>query len=306
MTPTADDLPPAAAQSLTSTGLTLSPLAWGMWRLCGTDIAAADRLVRAALDAGITLLDTADIYGPDNGEAFGAAEALLGEVLARDPALRARMVLASKGGIVIGVPYDSSAAYIEAACEASLRRLRTDCLDLYQIHRPDQLTHPAELAGVLDRLRQAGKIRAAGVSNYTVAQTRALAAHMAFPLASLQPEFSALTITPLEDGVLDYAQETGAAVLAWSPLGGGRLAGAGHDARSRAVIEALDRVAATQGTTRTACALAWVLAHPARPIPIIGSQTPSRIAEATAALSVRFSRADWYAVLTASRQEVLP
>ena len=106
------------ARLLGASGIQSSPLAWGMWRFKGTDLRAADVLVRAALDHGFSLLDTADIYGPDNGEAFGAAEELLGRVLEAAPALRQRFVLATKGGIVPGVPYDSSAGYLIRACDA--------------------------------------------------------------------------------------------------------------------------------------------------------------------------------------------
>jgi predicted oxidoreductase len=106
--------------------------------------------------------------------------------------------------------------------------------------------------------------------------------------------------------VLDQAIEQRMAVLAWSPLGGGRLAGVGEDPRARAVIEALDRIAMRDSVTRTAVAIAWVLAHPSRPITIIGTQRADRFLEAARALEVRLTRADWYAVLTASRQEKLP
>ena len=228
------------ADPVAAGGLVLSRLGWGMWRLRGGDPQTALRLAEAALEAGMTLFDTADIYGPDNGEPFGAAEALFGEALAADPSLRGRIVLASKGGIVMGVPYDSSAAYLIEACEASLRRLRTDVIDLYQIHRPDLLAHPAEVAAALDRLRRDGKIREAGTSNHTSAQTAALAAHLPFKLASIQPELSALAISALEDGVLDLAMTLGAAVLAWSPLAQGRLAQASGDERAARVIPALE------------------------------------------------------------------
>ncbi|MGL6043192.1 MAG: aldo/keto reductase, partial [Sandaracinobacteroides sp.] len=134
---------------LGATGIEVSSLAWGMWRFKGADVGHATGLVRAALDAGITLFDTADIYGPDNGEPFGASEALLGRVFAADPGLRGKLVLASKGGIRMGVPYDSSAAYIEQAVDASLKRLGLDQIDLWQIHRPDLLAHPAETAEAL-------------------------------------------------------------------------------------------------------------------------------------------------------------
>lgn len=298
--------PPQASRRLGQTGLHVSPLAWGMWRFRGTDVAASTALVHAALAAGMTLFDTADIYGPDNGEAFGAAEALLGRVFAAAPDLRRRMVLATKGGIEMGTPYNASAAYIVAACEASLTRLGVDRIDLYQIHRPDSLAHPAELAAALARLREQGKIAEAGVSNYSAAQTRALAAHLPFPLASLQPQFSPLVIDALADGVLDLAQEKGYGVLAWSPLAGGRLGGAGEDARAGAVIAVLDRLAAAQGVARAAIAYAWIMAHPAGVIPIIGSQRADRIAEAQAALRVRLTRAEWYEILTAARGEKLP
>ena len=292
---------------LGKSGIEVAPLAWGMWRFRGVDVAAARRLVEAALDAGMDLLDTADVYGPDNGEPFGAAEALLGRVLAEAPGLRDRFVLATKGGIRLGVPYDSSADYLVEACEASLRRLGVERVDLYQIHRPDTLAHPAEVAGAFERLHAAGKVRAFGVSNHTAAQTAALQAHLPFPLATIQPEFSALAIAPLSDGVLDQALERNLGVLAWSPLGGGRLgAETPAEPRARAVAEALDAVARPLGVPRSAAAYAWILAHPARPIPIVGSQTPERIAEAARALEVSFTRAQWYAVLTAARGEPLP
>lgn len=287
-------------------GLTSGPLGWGMWRLKGGDAQAALRLAETALELGWTLFDTADIYGPDNGEPFGAAEALLGAALRLQPSVRDRIVLASKGGIDPPKPYDSSADYLVRACEASLARLGVETIDLYQIHRPDILTHPAEVAAALDRLRQSGKIREAGVSNHTAAQTAALMAHLPFKLASIQPELSALAIDAIFDGVLDQAMERTLAVLAWSPLAQGRLAGDGATDRERAVIAALDRIAAAQGASRTAAALAWVLAHPARPIAIVGSQTPQRLREAAKATSVRFSREEWYSVLVAARGAPMP
>jgi aryl-alcohol dehydrogenase-like predicted oxidoreductase len=277
-----------------------------MWRFRGDDLVAARARVDAALEIGCTLFDTADIYGPDNGEPFGAAEALLGRLFATDKALRGRMVLATKGGIIPPTPYNSSAAYLVDACEASLRRLGVDTIDLYQIHRPDLLAHPAEVASAFDRLRSAGKIREVGVSNHTAEQTRALMAHLPFPLASVQPEFSALAYAPLEDGVLDLAMEAGLGVLAWSPLGQGRLGRVGADETSRRVIAVLDAIAHREGVSRTAVAYAWVLQHPSRPVVLIGTQTPERIREAAEAYRASLTREDWYAVLVAARGEPMP
>lgn len=296
---------PAQQRPLYPGGPTVSGLAWGMWRFKGDDIVAAAARIRAALDVGITLFDTADIYGPDNGEPFGAAEALLGRVLAAEPGLKAKMVIATKGGISMGVPYDSSAAYLTSAIDASLSRMGVDHVALWQIHRPDLLTHPAEIGEALQRAVKAGKVGAVGVSNFTPWQTEALAAHLGLPLVSTQPEFSPLAIAPLSDGVLDQAIARGLTVLAWSPLGGGRLADP-QDERARAVAAALDIQAEAYGVSRAAAAYSWILAHPARPIPIIGAQTPSRIAEAPDAYKPRWTRADWYRVLVAARGEALP
>jgi predicted oxidoreductase len=292
-------------RALGKSGLTVAPLAWGMWRFRGEDVKAARTLVETALEAGMDLLDTADIYGPDNGEPFGAAEELLGKVLAEAPALRDRFVLATKGGIEMGTPYNSSPAYLTAAVEASLKRMGVERIELWQIHRPDHLAHPAQIAATFETLRAQGKVAEFGVSNHTAAQVAALQAHLSFPLASIQPEFSALAIEPLYDGVLDQALELGLAVLAWSPLGGGRLA-APKDDRSNAVADELAKVAERAGVSVTAAAYGWIMAHPTGAIPIVGSQQPARIVEAAQALSFTFTRPEWYAVLTAARGAPLP
>ncbi len=297
--------PSPESRALGKSGLRVSPIAWGMWRFAGDDVKVARERVEAALEVGITLFDTADIYGPDNGEPFGAAEALLGRVYAEDGSLRGKMVLASKGGIVIGTPYDSSEAYIASAIDASLRRLGVDHIDLWQVHRPDILTHPAELARALESAKAAGKIGAIGISNFTVAQTQALIAHLDVPLDSIQPELSALSLTPIEDGSLDLAMAEDLSVLAWSPLGGGRLLKPSSE-RERAVAAALQAEADAQDATLEAAALSWIMAHPARPIPIVGSQNPARIRASADVYKVKWTRAAWYKVLVASRGEPLP
>lgn len=294
-----------ARRALGKSGLTVSPLAWGMWRFKGADVKAARALVEAALDSGMDLLDTADIYGPDNGEPFGASELLLGKVLAEAPGLRDRFTLATKGGIEMGVPYNSSPEYLTSAVEASLTRLGVERVELWQIHRPDHLAHPAEIARTFETLRAQGKVAEFGVSNHTAAQVAALQAHLPFPLVSTQPEFSPLAIEPLYDGVLDQAVERNLAVLAWSPLGGGRLASP-QDDRSKAVAAELAKVAERAGVSVTAAAYGWIMAHPARPIPIVGSQQVARIREAAQALTFTYTRPEWYAVLTAARGVPLP
>lgn len=303
-----NELPlPPAFRPLGSSGIAVSPLAWGMWRLAedGRSVADAAKLVHAALDAGITFLDTADIYGFDGQAGFGDAEVLLGEVFAAEPALRDRVVLATKGGILQPLPYDQSRDYLRSAIEDSLRRLQTDVIDLWQIHRPDILAHPHETARVLDDAVAAGKVRALGVSNFTTHQIAALNHFLGEKLATTQPEISPLQINCFENGELDQAMQLGLTPMAWSPLGGGRLTGPKLD-REMAVASALDVVADAQGVSRAVAAYSWLLAHPAGIVPIIGSQKPQRIAEGAAALKVRWTRTDWYAVLVAARGERLP
>jgi len=298
---------PPAFRPLGRSDIAVSPIAWGMWRLAENGRSAADaaRLVHAALDAGINFLDTADIYGFDGQGGFGDAEALLGEVIAADPALRQRMVLATKGGILPPLPYDQSADYLRTAIDNSLRRLQVDMVDLWQIHRPDILAHPQEVARVLDDAVSAGKIRTIGVSNFTVHQIAALDRFLDHKLVTTQPEISPLRITCFENGELDQAMMMGLTPMAWSPLGGGRLAAA-ETARDRAVAASLDVVAEAQGVSRSVAAYSWLMAHPAGIIPIIGSQQAERIAEGAQALKVRWNRQDWYAVLVAARGEPLP
>lgn len=296
---------PVVSRPLYANGPAVSSIAWGMWRFAGDDLAAAEARVVAALDAGVTLFDTADIYGPDNGEGFGAAEALLGRVLARNQGLASRMVIATKGGIVMGVPYDSSASYLEKAIDASLTRMGLERIALWQIHRPDLLTHPAEVAGALAAAHSAGKIEAVGVSNFTPSQVDALAAYLPLPIVACQPEFSPLAVAPLSDGIFDQAMARNMSVLAWSPLAGGRLAHP-REEREISVARLLDAKAEETGVSRAATAYSWIMAHPARPIPLVGTQTPARIREIPDAFKPRWTRREWYAVLVAARGENLP
>jgi predicted oxidoreductase len=301
-------LPPVpVTRTLGEGGPAISPIAWGMWRLAddGRNASDAAQLVHAALDAGITLLDTADIYGFDGKQGFGRAEELLGEVLAAEPGLRARMVLATKGGILPPLPYDQSPEYLAEAIDASLRRLQVERIDLWQIHRPDILAHPHETARALDRAIAQGKIGALGVSNFTVHQTAALNAFLDHKLVATQPEISPLRIDAIENGEMDQAMAFGLTPLAWSPLGGGRLAKP-ETPRDNAVAAALDTVATAHGVSRTVAAYSWLMAHPAGIVPIVGSQQAMRIAEAAQALGVRWTRTEWYAVLVAARGVSLP
>ena len=299
--------------SLGGSTLKVSRLAYGCWRIAAQG-ADGPRAVRAAVDAGFTLFDHADIYGG------GVCEEVFGTVMKDAPELRGRIFIASKCGIRLphlggaGEPYryDSRAEYIIASCEQSLRRMHVEKIDLYQIHRPDFLTHPDEVARAFDTLLQAGKVLEFGVSNFKPSQLDALQWACPMRLRVNQIEFSLLQRAPLHDGVLDQCLAENITPLAWSPLGGGQLAdGAGDLLRTQKeyqpqrVLPLLDEIAARHGVSRSGIALAWLLKHPAGVVPIIGTTNADRIADAVRAESIDLTREDWYALLTAASSDPL-
>lgn len=283
----------------------VGPLALGAWRMI--DPGRAPATLEAALAAGMNLVDTADVYGLDwGGRGFGANEEVLGAVLAARPDLREQVVLATKGGIVPGVPYDSSDRWLRQACDDSRRRLQTDVLDLYLVHRPDLFTSPHHLAETLLGLVERGAVRSVGVSNTTVAQVDALNAALGAPVRANQVEVAVDRLGPVRDGTLDRCLRDATMLLAWSPLGGGRLAEAGGGGARPELVAVLDELAEREGVDRATIALAFVLALPGRPVAIVGSQDPGRLAAAARALDVRLSRRDAYRLIEASEGVPLP
>lgn len=297
-----------------------SRLAYGCWRIAPSNDArknleGARRAVNAALAAGYTLFDHADIY------CGGRAEEIFGELLRESPGLRERIVVATKCGIrAAGDPapgsptrYDFSAEHIARQCEQSLRRLGIDCIDLYQLHRPDWLMDTAEVAEALEKLQRAGKVREFGVSNFSPSQVSLLQQACAQPMAVNQVEISLAQLSTLSDGTLDQCQAQKITPLAWSPLAGGLLGDGGKDLlpgqqgyRPEKIVAALDQIASARGTSRTVIALAWLLLHPAKIIPIIGSTDPARIQEAAKAADCTLTREEWYRLFTVARGEPLP
>ncbi len=267
------------------------------------------RLIDTAVDLGLTSFDHADIYGGYAvEEAFGAG-------LARWKGRRDGIELISKCGIMLATPnrpqnrlkhYDTGAAHIEASVERSLKNLRTDYLDLLLIHRPDPLMDADDTARLFERLVTAGKVRAVGVSNFTPAQFDLLASRLPFPLVTNQIEHSVLETSALTDGRLDHAQRLGYAPMIWSPLGGGSLF-TGEGVREQRVRAALDAVADETGVGDiSTIAIAWLLRHPARLVPVLGTMKPERLAQLVKALDVTLDRQQWFAVLEASEGRAVP
>ncbi len=296
-----------SAASRTLGRFEVGPIGFGCWRFtdCGDDVSEQQSVLEAALALGMNLVDTADVYGLDHGgTGFGSNEEVLGRVLAKAPQLRDQIVLATKGGIVPPTPYNSGADYIVKACDDSLRRLGVETIDLYQIHRPDMYTHPEALAATLAGLVEEGKIREVGVSNYQPFQTDALARFLPFPIASDQPQFSLTHLDPMRDGTLDRCMREATVPLAWSPLAGGSLA-TGEGVRPK-LLALMDQLAEREGVSRSALAIAFVLAHPSRPVALVGSQNPDRLADTSTALGVTLDRDDVYGLFQASDGAPLP
>jgi predicted oxidoreductase len=300
------------------TDLTVGRLAYGCWRVARSgnepsDFAITSLAVHTAFDAGYTLFDHADIY------CDGRAEAAFGRVLRESPGMRDKIVIATKCGIRpasqqnVVYRYDSSAAHIIQSAEASLSRLGVEQIDLFQIHRPDWLMDPAEVAEAFSQLARAGKVRHFGVSNFRPSQVAMLQSACAQPLAVNQVEISLLQLGALEDGTIDQCMREQMTPLAWSPLGAGLLADGAAELlpaqqtyQPGRVVAALDKMALHRGSARTALALAWLLRHPAGIIPIIGSTDPARIRAAVLATEIAMSAGDWYELLHAARAEPLP
>lgn len=279
----------------------LSPVIAGCWRMADWGWTPQERLrwIEQCLDRGVTTFDHADIYGGYT------VEALFGEALALAPHLRERMQLVSKCGIRLHHPnrpehrlksYDTSAAHLVASVDHSLRELRTDRLDLLLIHRPDPLMHPAEIAGAVAKLKAAGKLKDFGVSNFTMSQFAMLNPWV--PLATNQIELHPLHRAPLHDGTLDQMLALDLRPMVWSPLAGGRLfTGDAPDARR--VRAVLDDVARRHGVTPATVAYAWLLRHPSRPRPIVGSRRIEALDEALAAQALTLDAETWHEIWSA-------
>ena len=299
-----DNLVSEGPRSLGEAGQ-VGPIGLGIWRMTVGSTPEHVRLLESAADLGATLLDTADVYGLDwGGDGFGSCEEALGQALRSAPRLRDRLVVAAKVGIVPGVPYDSSAKHLEAACEASLTRMGIDYADVLLVHRPDPYTHPQEVAAAFASLRARGLVREFGVSNHLPSQVSALQRAVERPLVAVQPRFSCAHTAPLTDGTLDQCTADRMVPLAWSALDGGRLA-TGEGIRPE-LLEVLDDLATREQVTRAALGVAFVLAHPAAPVALVGTQRPNRLAEIAKATQVRLDRSDIYRIVEASTGSRLP
>lgn len=287
--------------------LEFSRLIYGMWRLgddADTSPAHVEKKIQTCLDQGITTFDQADIYGGY------IAEAVLGGALKANPALRTKMEIVTKCDIVAPAGryadakvkhYDTSRAHIEKSVDYSLTDMGIDVIDLLLIHRPDPMMDHHETGAALDDLVKSGKVRNIGVSNFRPWDWELLQSAMSNKLVTNQIEISLKEISPFINGDLAFHQRLGTKLMAWSPLGGGSMISEGG-----AMGAILDELAATNGVDRSAVAVAFLLAHPAQLMPVMGTNNLERIAKISEALKVQLDRETWYRLYEAALGNEVP
>jgi predicted oxidoreductase len=309
---------------LGTSDLRCSRIGYGCWRIIASGKAVevtpdreadARKAILAAYDAGYTLFDHADIYSD------GLAEWVFGRLLREKKDLRDKIVIASKCGIrragdpSPGAPYryDFSKEHIVKSCEESLKRLQTDRIDLYQLHRPDYLAEPQEVAEAFSQLKKEGKVREFGLSNAEPRFFALMQKFCPFKLIVNQVEISLLKLDFFRNGTMEQCMSEKITPLAWSPLAAGRLAFTGPidlnepgHARRIQMRDALDAVVRERNVSRPVVALAWLLKHPSGIVPLVGSADPRNIKEMTKALDLNLAREEWYSLLEGSMGERLP
>lgn len=290
-----------------SPSLEMSRIVYGMWRLADDDDTTAanvERKINLCLDQGITTFDQADIYGGYT------AEAVMGQAMKVNPALRDRMEIVTKCDIVAPMGryadapckyYDTSRAHIEKSVDLSLQEMAIEHIDLLLIHRPDPMMDHHETGAALDDIVASGKVGNIGVSNFRPWDWELLQSAMKTPLVTNQIEISLAEINPFTNGDIAFHQRQDHAMMAWSPLGGGSLM-----TGDSATAKVMDEMAQRAGVDRAAVAVAFLLAHPAKIVPVMGTNNLDRIARISDALKVELSRPDWYRLYEAALGQEVP
>ncbi|MBA2875929.1 aldo/keto reductase [Thermaerobacillus caldiproteolyticus] len=291
--------------------LTFSRVIHGLWRLAEWNYSKEEilQLIEFCIEQGITTFDHADIYGGYT------CEALFGEALALKPELRDQIEIVTKCGIKLVAKnrpehrlkhYDTSRQHIIESVHQSLKNFQTEYIDVLLIHRPDPFMNPEEVAEAFTQLKREGKVRYFGVSNFKRSQFNMLQSYLDFPLVTNQIEVSAYNLENIEDGTLDLCQEKRIPPMAWSPLAGGKIFTA-DDEKAIRLRNTLEKVKEELNATNIDEVLyAWLLVHPARIMPIVGSGKKERILSAIRALELSMDRQQWFDILHSSMGHEVP
>jgi predicted oxidoreductase len=286
----------------------------------------AVRILRCALDLGINFFDHADIY------CRGKSEQVFAAIWAEIPHLREKIILQSKCGIRFGGDpnpdsphrFDFSYEHILHSVEDSLKRLQTDYLDVLLLHRPDPLIEPEEVAKAFDVLHASGKVRWFGVSNHTAAQLDLIRHYVRQPIVANQVAFNVVHTHLLNEGIvfnqdnsllsrnegtIEYCRLHNITLQAWGSLAWGLLTGRVIDKTAEKITRTaslIAEMAKEKSVNPEAILIAWILCHPAKIQPIIGTTNPERIAAACQGAGVTLTREEWYKLFTSGRGENLP
>ncbi len=278
-----------------------------MWRLTDdndTSPSYINRKIEACLEQEITTIDQADIYGGYQ------AEELFGVAL-KQSGYRDKLEIVTKCDIVAPIGrhknaklkyYDTSREHITQSVEQSLKLMNTDYVDLLLIHRPDPLMEPEETGGVLDDLVKTGKVRHVGVSNFKPNDFALLQSYMQQKLVTNQIEISVLANDCFTNGDVAFMQKERLPIMAWSPLAGGRL----FDQKNQKLFDLLEVVARSNETSPTAIAIAWLLAHPAKIMPVMGTNSLERIKSLSMACKVKLDKQSWFEIYELANGQEVP
>ena len=289
--------------------LTVAPVAIGTMNLLdwGVDARGLLNRVKEYIDLGLTTFDLADIYGG------GGCEELFGQMLALEPSIRDKIEIISKGCIVydklrrpyfVSESYNLSKNYILSACNASLRRLGVESLDLYLLHRPCPLMDPAEVTEALAQLRDEGKVKNFGLSNFLPEQIAALEAYTDIPFVTNQIKMSVECMDFLADSTQEDALRRKMPLMAYSPACGGALYRKDLSKDDLATVEVLREIQQEIGAeTLDEVLYAWLYRLPVKVVPVTGTGKKERVLRAVKALELDMSREQWYDILRIARPD---
>ena len=268
----------------------------------------AEAFVETALEHGANFFDNADVYSDGRSEERFAAAARM------SADRREKFIIETKCGIIPDRAVDLSKKHILEAVEGSLKRLRTDYVDVLLMHMPDMLVDPEEVAAAWDVLHASGKVRNFGVSNHKPSQIQLLQKYVKFPIVSNQMQFSIVHDFMVSQGfyvnmtddracirdgnVLDFCRLNDITIQTWSPFRYGFFEGIflDDDEKFPKLNKKLQQLADKYGVTKTTITMAWILRHPARMQPVTGTTKAFRLEECLAALDIELTREEWYEI----------
>ncbi|MEI6948937.1 aldo/keto reductase [Paraflavisolibacter sp. H34] len=290
---------------LSDAGPKVSPAVYGFYRWyddADNSSANMERIINLCLELDINTFDHADVYG------HYQCEELFGKALKRRSFKREDVVLFTKCGLLHPYPwqpnvrvkhYDLSAQHILKSVDTSLRRLRTDYIDIFLLHHFDPIAHLEETALALEKLRESGKIKNIGVANFSVFQHQLLASYLNVPIVTNHIELNLLNTSALDNGQVDYIRQRYMRPLASAPLANGKIA-EGTDEQSVQVRRKLQEIAPKYGADIESVAVAWLTKLGA--LPLIGTRSEQRIRNIAASFRLQLDRQDWYELYAASRK----